>query len=120
MNRIEKAKHKSKVVAEFASIVKKNNIAKYIPVTICADVSTLGRDIEDMCKVIDIMPTVDTLSEVLAASISLYKTMRSNASFITSSMNPEQLNTFNENMAKLERANGLLRRFVRKAGCETK
>ena len=73
-----------------------------------------------MCKVIDIMPTVDTLNEVLAASISLYRTMRANASFIKSSMSPEQINTFNENIAKLERANGLLRRFVRKAGCETK
>ena len=120
MNRIEKAKHRTGTVALFAANIKKGGMAKYIPVTICSDVPTLGKDVSDMCKIVDALPSADTMMEVLGASLSLCKTMRANASFITSSMNADQLKTFRENVDKLEKANGLFRKFVRKFCGEAK
>lgn len=115
-DKITVAKNSSKFVSEFSRRIRKGGVSKYMPIDICPNCNLLAKDIDNMARLVNIIPNTDVMIEVISASMALYKSMKAKSMFLMSKMSEDEKNEFAVNLDALKEANAKFKSFVVRCG----
>ena len=111
-NKLKTAKDSVASVKAFGTNLKKTGMAKYIPVTMCPGGNDTAKKILAVASVVEAMPSSETMIQVCAAALALYKNVSVMRPIFAKNMSEEDLHVFDDHLEALGKANGEFRKFV--------